>query len=95
MDLISYLESKYPKLSLEEKYYLEINSLKVPPNCLYKDCNNHVSFISSKHGYKKGCCKTHSQKITMIERYGVDNAFKSEEIKEKIKQIFLFGIVAI
>jgi hypothetical protein len=31
----------------------------------------------------------------MIERYGVDNAFKSEEIKEKIKQIFLFGIVAI
>lgn len=45
-----------------------------------------------QHNYDMDCCKKCSlikYRMTMMDKYGVDNAFKSNEIKNKIKQTTL------
>lgn len=47
-----------------------------------KNCGKPTPYENIKIGYRQGCCT----ECTNIIRYGVDNVFKSEKIKQKIKQ---------
>lgn len=61
-------------------------------------CGKHTKFVNIREGYKKYCSNKCSwsddnfiekRKRTLIEKYGVDNVFKSDEIKKKIKDVCL------
>jgi len=56
--------------------------------CIY--CKKPVKFTSLKNGYKQQCktesCRLLKYKKTCREKYGVDNSFKSEKIKNIIKE---------
>jgi len=58
-----------------------------------KYCGDEAIFVSFLKGYKDYCnnveCYEKEAKNRVKEKYGVDNVFKSEEIKEKIKKINL------
>lgn len=75
-----------------EKFYLYENNLENIPNCI---CSNRVKFISVKVGYRKYCSKKcvwgssivkEKRSNTNLEKYGVDNASKSELVKQKVKK---------
>ena len=76
-----------------QKYY--DTYIKKDGEGLCKTCGNVTNFKSIKYGYCTHCCNKCAQldpKVkekkaqTCIAKYGVDNAYKSEEIKLKIKQ---------
>ena len=81
--LKSYLDNKFPNLSVPEQFYLEINNYIVSPLCTYNNCNVNLNFISVAQGYSRGCCKLHSQKLAYLEKYGVENPSQVDEIKQK------------
>ena len=78
--------------NLIENLYLINNNLKEIPKCSI--CNNNLKFESYKNGYIKTCgnkkCIDKYIKIkreqTMLNKYGVINAYQLEEFKDKIKQ---------
>lgn len=79
-----------------EKAFIYVNDITTQPIC--KGCNSPVSFWSFKYGYSEFCsqkCTTNDLeykeklKKSMIEKYGVDNPSKSDDIKEKKKQTLL------
>ena len=77
--------------SWSEKLYNYINKLEFIPTCL--NCGNGVKYVSLKDGYRKYCSEKcsniHTQskiKITNLKKYGFENPFQSEIIKEKIKK---------
>ncbi len=81
--------------SFSERLYCIYNNLSNYKKCHYLKCNNSVSFITFKNGYKKYCsikcssnCKETRNKCeqTCLKKYGVKNIYQSEEIKNKIKQ---------
>lgn len=82
--LQSYLENKFPKLSIQEQFYLVSNNLSIPI-CQYPRCNNMRVFNKRDKLYKKGCCGKHNIKLTMLEKYGVENPSQVKEISEKIR----------
>ena len=47
-----------------------------------KICGKQNKYINLIEGYTLGCCTTHTNRL----KYNVDNPYKSEEIKLKIKQ---------
>jgi hypothetical protein len=73
-----------------EQYYLKFHK-----KCKCLTCGNNTEFISLTIGYRKYCSRqcaynssvrTNKIKNTNIERYGVSNQFKREEVKNKIKK---------
>lgn len=70
--------------------------LKKPEDGLCKCCGKPTKFLTINSGYRSFCskkCKNDSydilqekMKLTCLERYGVENASQSEEIRNKIKQ---------
>ena len=84
-------------VSLSERIYCVMNDFRVRPVC---KCGSEVEFIKYSMGYRKYCSsecqkedvayinekKARSFKKTCQEKYGVDNVFRLEEVKDKIKE---------
>jgi hypothetical protein len=70
--------------SISEKVYYYINKISEPLLCI---CDNPLSYIGFKNGYRKSCgskdCYVKMRKETCLEKYGVDNPKKSKDIIEK------------
>jgi hypothetical protein len=77
-------------ITFKEKFYLLENSLFELPKC---ECGNSVKFIDMINGYREFCsrrCMYDSRKLkekrkeTCIEKWGVDNPSKSNQVKKKV-----------
>jgi very-short-patch-repair endonuclease len=75
---------------LSERIYCIFNNINNKKSC--KTCKNDVKFLGLRYGYRK-CCNDCVQKNirekaikTCLYKYGVNNPWKSQEIKNKIKQ---------
>ncbi len=53
--------------------------------CGYNGCTNNVYFDGNMK-MTVGCCREHSSKKSLLEKYGVENIFQLQETKEKIKK---------
>ena len=87
-----FLDEYNPKIS--ERIYCIINDIKSIQICNNETCDNRVTFIQYKHGYKKYCthnCSANSihnkekHKQTCILKYGVESYTQTDEFKEKSK----------
>ena len=74
-----------------KKYYDEWIKEKGEEIC--KICGNDNIFLNFKKGYKNGCCKKHMNKLayevrknSLLKKYGIENPFQLEKIKEKSKE---------
>ena len=89
----------FPKgLTFQQKiyhYFMNDPNLKLG-HC--KVCGNMCKFLDFNRGYCKHCCRDctikdkdvmEKSKQTCLDRYGVENAFQSEEKKQKIKETLL------
>ena len=93
----SYIIDHYPAdLKWTEKLYWYYHNIKDCPRCL--TCNKKVKFINFVKGYKIFCsdrCSFNSdyvrikKKNTWIEKYGVENPFRSKEVLEKRKNTWI------
>jgi hypothetical protein len=70
-----------------DKYFKTINE------DICQICKKNNEFVGLVYGYKNGCCKEHmnilgyeKRKKQLKEKYGVENQFQLEKIKEKIKK---------
>jgi len=89
-DIIKYsINNKLTELKFIEKMYYYYHNIT---NILLCDCGNKLNIINFNKGYSKHCSQkcTHADidvinktKSTLIDKYGVDNPQKSNEIKEK------------
>lgn len=96
---VNYLKNKYPfSTCLNEQIYLFVNSMEMRPMCPIHECDNHVNWINANH-YSITCSHACAQQMrkqtntladiqarqkqTMLDRYGVDNALKSEQVIAK------------
>jgi len=77
-------------IPFKEKFYLLENSLFELPKC---ECGNSVNFVDMIKGYREFCsrrCMYDSTKLkdkrkdTCIEKWGVDNPSKSNQVKKKV-----------
>lgn len=82
--------SKFYDWNLEDNvlniYKLMASGISELPICEYSGCSKKV-YIKSKQDIchiQRGCCIAHQTKITNLEKYGVENPFQNEEIKQKI-----------
>lgn len=72
--------------SKKEGIYCLRNNITSKPVCENPDCNNTKHFNpSGNKGYTKGCSKSCTVKITMLEKYGVTNPGQLASVKEKVK----------
>jgi hypothetical protein len=97
-----WIEKNYPSIFFEinnkilknikwkEKYFLYLKNMEIP-NCPI--CGNELKFISILSGYREFCSRKctsigtkDKKRSTMINRYGVDNPMKSEEIRLNYKK---------
>lgn len=83
-DLINIVKDNNCELLIKENEY-ENNKQKLKIRCECGEINFAV-LSDIKRGKKCIKCKITKCKETCEEKYGVDNVFKSEEIKEKIKE---------
>lgn len=96
-EFYSYLlqESKYADCKYwGERVYRFYNHIDKHPKCPI--CGKLVSYLDPKLGYRKYCspkcasldpAHTEAIKKSNLEKYGVDNPFKSKDIQQKIKKI--------
>ena len=85
------------KIPLKTRIHCLRNGMTTVPKCKNEDCSNHVGL---GYGGKllEYCCKkcldsdkkfrkrkNEKAKRTCVERYGVENPFQSEDVKEKIR----------
>jgi len=82
-ELKNYLEIKFPNLPIEEQFYLEIHNYDKPPKCQLEGCEKKAAFNKKKKEYSKGCSSHHSSRITLQEKYGVDNPSELEATNKK------------
>jgi hypothetical protein len=76
---------------INQRIYTYVNNLTETPKCKKYDCNNNVNWHNGKYlTYCSPKCNSLStlekRKETNSKKYGVDNPFKSKEIKEKIRE---------
>ena len=96
-EFADFLENNYPKdLSWKQKMYWFYHELTDHPKCPI--CGGSVSFLDFTNGYRKYCsCACANKDLeyrsrirkTCLEKYGVDNPQKNDDIKEKRKQMCL------
>jgi len=84
-ELVVYLSTLYPNLSLKAQWYLYSHNITDLPICEYDGCNNYVKFNEKKKVLDKGCCKTHNQKITFKVNYGEEHPLKNKKQLLKLK----------
>ena len=77
-NIVGHLKKKH---NISSKEYYD-KYLKKENEGTCKNCGKETRFLNISKGYKETC----SFACTNILKYGVDNPWKSEEIKEKIKQ---------
>lgn len=63
-------------------YLLMSKGLSELPECKLDGCNNKV-YINYHQKLTEGCCHGHSQKISVLEKYGVDTIAKLDSVKNK------------
>jgi hypothetical protein len=88
IDYLDFINCNLPDLVkdriLSERIYYFVNDLKNIQLC---ECGKHKLFIGFKNGYRLTCgdkkCSSRKRKETCLEKYGVDNPKKSEEIIKK------------
>ncbi len=82
-------------VSLQERIYCIVNNIKSAVVCNNEKCNNPVNFNSFSKGYYNYCsnkCVSGSKDViektkqSYLKKYGVENIFQLEEIKNKIRQ---------
>ena len=93
-EFLEYLNSKYPEyLATQEKAYWYKNNISKRPLCPV--CGKPLKFMCMSVGYNKSCSRECTEKNqeylnkirkTNLERYGSENVFSSEKIKERIRQ---------
>lgn len=78
-------------ITFKEKFYMFEHSILERVTC---ECGEYVKFIDMKRGFREFCskrCMYDSKKIklsrknTNLERYGVDNPSKSDDIRKKVE----------
>ncbi len=83
------------KIKIIERLYYLYNDINDVIYCSKKGCMNPVNFSSFKRGYLEYCslkCSTNSIKTrektkqTCLRKYGTENVYQSEYIKNKIKK---------
>jgi flagellar hook protein FlgE len=81
-----------------QKLYNYINNINTQPICGKDGCYDNVRFYKFSRGYSTYCsnaCKCSDNalkekiKKTFLNKYGVDNPLKSEEVQNKRKKMFL------
>ncbi len=87
----NYLLENFNIINLNEAIFLFKNNLDKTPICELEGCTNFKAFYDkgTPHKYLLGCCKEHTLKISMIEKYGVDNISKLSEYREKAKSTMI------
>jgi len=91
---INYLSSHIKKSHENTKHYYD-TYIKKENDGICKICGNTVEFISIGKGYKKICsreCNNKIRKKSHFEKYGVENPFQRENIKNQIKQTHLANL---
>ena len=91
-EIIEYLKNRFDdSLSLYESIYRIRHKINNKPICPI--CNNVIEYdtkYSKFHITHSGACcrkwKAIKNKQVFLEKYGVDNPWKSEEVKQKIKE---------
>ncbi len=83
----NYLYTNYPWIkSIKEGIFCLKENIISEPICTLQICDNPKYFNpSGKTGYTKGCCKSCTIKISMLEKYGVENISQLQSIKDKVK----------
>lgn len=84
----TYYHLEIPQDNLKLIYKLIKQGITKREKCGLEDCNKLQGFDVLDR-MTIGCCKAHSQKITNLERYGVDNYYKTNEFQEKKKNTCL------
>ncbi|MBR4589498.1 MAG: hypothetical protein IKO36_02440, partial [Bacteroidaceae bacterium] len=93
-EFFNYINNTYPNdLKFSEKIYWYLHKINEHPTC--KICGKLVRYVDGHIGYKTYCSSkcvakdpeaAQKREQTNLQKYGVKNAFQSNEIKEKIKQ---------
>jgi hypothetical protein len=85
--LSKHIKEHYPKKQYYDKFYLKDNEN------ICKICGKENKFINFLNGYTNGCCKEHMNKLGYekrkeysLKKFGVENPFQREDVKQKIKQ---------
>lgn len=89
-DIIDFTIFLSSETFMKQRLYHYINNIKDIPTCIYKDCDNKVSWHKIRYAnYCSTKCASLATKSkreeTSYYRYGVSNPSKNEKIKEKIK----------
>ena len=90
-------------IPIQARMYVLVHNLTSHPICSHPECNNKVGWSKANLEFNHHCCNACSNKDpktlskyreTCQKQWGVDNAFQSEEKKEKIRQTNLkkFGV---
>lgn len=90
-------------IPIQARIYVLVHNLTSHPICSHPECNNKVGWSRANLEFNHHCCNACSNKDpktlnkyreTCQKQWGVDNAFQSEEKKEKIRQTNLkkFGV---
>lgn len=86
-ELVEYLNSCYPTLpTIKSQWYMLKMGITQLPQCQYNDCKNQARWNERKQLFDKGCCKTHSQKITFINNFGVEHPNQNKKQQDKVKK---------
>ena len=81
--LSNHILNSFETDDLDIAIYCLKNNLESVPHCSYLNCAKPIQFDTNTKKLTKGCCKKHSMKISMLEKYGVENPSQSEELKRK------------
>ena len=93
LDYNEYYDLQIPLDNMKLIYKLIKQGITKREICQLEDCDKLQGFdVLDKMTI--GCCRSHSQKITSLERFGVDNYYKTKEFQEKKRTTCLekFGV---
>lgn len=85
-ELKKHLNTLYPELPIRGQWYLLKNNINELPQCEYPNCENPVKWNERKNQLDRGCCKTHNQKITFIDKFGTEHPNQNKQHFNKIQQ---------
>jgi len=61
------------------------NGLSVKPECAYTGCEQPVFIQAYAHKFSKCCCASHSVRVAMLEKHGVENPMHLQISKDNLK----------
>lgn len=84
----SHVEKNKKASIIQTIFLLMSKGLSKLPKCEFEGCSENV-YINYHQKLTRGCCHDHSQKIAVLEKYGVDTIAKLSSTREKIKNTCL------